>query len=104
MKTETKYKDYIGGYNNGVYTVCIIGKDFLEVEDRPEVLGKPFLVWNGSWHGLRGSPIPLDEARTIAPYLSREQYKQITGIMVNEGSCPETVTIKGREYILKELV
>ena len=99
---EKPFIDMVRSYNNGVLAVYIVGKDVLEAERRPDLLGVPFLVWNGSWSPIGPS---VERARKIVgvPYISRDQMNQLENEMVTKGDVPETVTISGTEYSIDRL-
>lgn len=102
QNTEHPFVDIATGYNNGVFAVYLVGKDFLEVENRPDLLGVPFLVWNGSWTPIGPS---TERAREIVgvPYLSNDQFKRMKNGMITEGNLPRNVDIRGTEYSIDQL-
>ena len=102
QNVEKPFVDIVSSYNNGVFAVYIIGKDVLEAESRSDLLGVPFLAWNGSWTPIGPS---VERARQMVgvPYISKDQMKLLENGMVKKGDVPETITISGTEYSIDRL-
>lgn len=97
MRNKKGFGDYARGYNNGVIAVFITAEDILEVENRPDLIGVPFLVWDGSW-----TPIgeDVEKAREIVgvPYISKQQWEVLYGQLVNSKKYPEVFHVRGKTY------
>ena len=102
MEIQKPFIDIVRSYNNGVYAVYLIGKDILEVENKPELLGVPFLVWNGSWTPI-GQSAEKASILVGVSYLSKDYFKRIEDSLITEGNVPEKVNIHGKNYSIRDL-
>ena len=102
QNTQRPFVDRVRSYNNGVWAVYLTGKDVLDAENRQDLLGVPFLAWNGSWTPIGPS---VEDARRIVkvPYLSMDQLKRMEIQMVLEGEVPENVEVMGKDYPIGRL-
>ena len=98
------YVDVVTGYNNGVWAMYIVGKDVLEVENQPKLVGVPFVAWTGSWAPIGPS---VEKARLVndIPYLSMNQFEYIkAGGIIGKGPIPQEVQVHGKTISIKTLV
>ena len=82
------------GYNNGVSAVYIVGKDFLDAENRPDLFGVPFLAIGQAESARKDVGVS---------YLSLDQMKRLREGMLTEGDLPTSVEVRGVAYSLDRL-
>ncbi|MBI5391889.1 hypothetical protein HZB00_02705 [Candidatus Woesearchaeota archaeon] len=80
----------------------LIGKDVLEIENRPTLYGVPFLVWHGSWTPVGCS---VEHARRVTgvPYLSLDEFSVLKQNVVAKGNVPEVVSVRGNIHPIEKL-
>ena len=97
IQTEVKhpnpFRDFAGGYNNGVSALYVIGRDLLEAEGRRDLIGVPFLIW--------GKGFKTDEKAT---YLNQSDWIEfVENKLVIKGGVPDVVNVNGIEYPIDRL-